>query len=129
MTYYNEYYEMLVDISDDGAAEIVVTQPEELNGFRFKIVNDKLECEFEGIKFDVNNDQKASAVNFLLLPFKEQNPSVYKNDNQFFMKGKCDGGEYIMYITESGLPLKIFDSSKRFEITIKNLKVKKEKEP
>lgn len=129
MTYYNEYYEMTVDISDSGNADITVTHPKELDGLRFVIEDGTLHCEFEGLRLDVNDNHKTAAVNFLYAPFFDSNQRVYKKDSEFFVKGGCDGGEYIMYITESGLPLKLCDSADRFEVIIKNLKVKKEKEP
>ena len=129
MTYYNEYYEMAVDISENGDMVVTVNHPDELKGLRFDILNGEVTAAFNGIKLDGIDTYKTAAVNFLYSPFDVKNPKVYKKDDRFFIKGKCDGGEYTTYITESGLPLKICDNAERFEIIIKNLKLKKEKEP
>ncbi len=129
MTYYNEYYEMSVDIKHNGNAVISLTHPEELQGLVFNVTNSSLTADFSGIKIETDDSYKTAAVNFLYSAFKKEEQKVYKNDNRFFTKGECDGGEYTMYIAETGLPLKICDSADRFEIIIKNLKLNKEKEP
>ncbi len=129
MTYYNEYYEMSVEILKNGNAKISLTHPEELNGLTFNIKNNSLEGEFNGIKIETGDSFKTAAVNFIYAAFKDENQTVYKNDNRFFTKGKCDGGEYTMYLSGAGLPLKICDSADRFEIIIKNTTIHKEKQP
>lgn len=129
MTYFNEYYEMSVDIKNNGDTNISLTHPDELKGLVFNIINGKTTAEFGGIKIESDDSYKTAAVNFLYSAFEKENQKVYENDDRFFIKGECDGGEYTMYISETGLPLKICDSSDRFEIIIKNLTLQKEKEP
>ena len=129
MTYYNEYYEMAVNINGSGDMSISILQPKELEGLVFNITNGKTTAEFSGIKINTNDNYKTAAVNFIYSVLKTEKQEVFKSDNHFFTKGKCDGGEYKMYISEAGLPLKILDSGARFEIIIKNLTINKEKEP
>ncbi len=129
MTYYNEYYEMAVEIYTNGDAKISLTHPEELKGLTFNIKNGGLSAEFDGIKIETDDSYKTAAVNFLYSAFKNEEQKVYKNDDRFFTKGKCDSGEYTMYISGTGLPLKICDSADRFEIIIKNITMQKEKQP
>ena len=129
MAYYNEYYEMSVNIGSSGDMSVSVLQPRELEGLVFNITNGKTTAEYSGIKIDTNDTYKTAAANFIFSVFKAEKQEVFKNNNRFFTKGKCDGGEYKMYISEAGLPLKILDSADRFEILIKNLTINKEKEP
>ncbi len=129
MTYYNEYYEMAVDIKKDGDMTVSMLHPEELQGLNFCIENGKTTAEYDGIKMEADDSYKTAATGFIYSVFKTEEQPVFKNDNRFFTKGACDGGEYKMYISEAGLPLKICDSADRFEIIIKNLKINKEKEP
>ncbi len=129
MTYYNEYYEMMVDINGSGDISVSILQPKELEGLIFNIKDGKATAEFNGIKINTDDDYKTAAVNFIYSVFKMEEQAVFANGNRFFTKGVCDGGEYKMYISEAGLPLKILDSAERFEIIIKNLKINKEKEP
>lgn len=129
MTYFNEYYEMAVDIKANGDTTFSMQHPEELKGLIFNVKDDNLTAEFSGIKIETDNNYKAAAVNFLYSAFKTQEYTVYENDNRFFVKGDCDVGEYKMYISGAGLPIKITDNANRFEIVIKNLKINKEKEP
>ncbi len=129
MTYFNEYYEMVAEVDENGDAKISLTHPEELSGLTFNIKNGDLIAEFNGIKIEADDSYKTAAVNFLYSAFKAEEPKVYKNNNRFFTKGKCDGGEYTMYISGTGLPLKICDSADRFEIVIKNATIQKEKQP
>ena len=128
MTYYNEFYEMEVDISKTGDAVIEVTYPEELKGLKFVSKNGEFTSEYNGIAFESNN-YNAMAAKILYLPFSNKTQGVYEKDNVLYIKGECDGGEYTMQVTEAGLPLKISDSAERFEIIIKNLTIKNEKEP
>ncbi|MBO5089651.1 MAG: hypothetical protein J6C27_01900 [Clostridia bacterium] len=129
MTYYNEYYEMAAEIYNNGDAKISLTHPEELSGLTFNIKNNDVIAEFNGIKIETDDSYKTAAVNFLYSAFKAENQKVNENNDRFFTKGKCDGGEYTMYISGTGLPLKICDSADRFEIIIKNLTIQKEKQP
>ena len=129
MTYFNEYYEIATNIKNSGDATFSILHPEELKGLTFNINNGNLTAEFNGIKIETDENYKATAVNFIYSAFKSQNQKVVENSNRFFTKGACDGGEYKMYISEAGLPLKITDSANRFEIIIKNLTLNKEKEP
>lgn len=129
MSYYNENYEMAVEIFKDGEAVIELTYPEELKGLKFKIKNEELTSEYNGITFEDKNNFKTLAAELLYLPFKNEKQKVYNEDDCFFIKGKCNGGEYIMYVTEAGLPLEISDNLERFKIIIKNLTIIKEKEP
>ena len=129
MTYYNEYYEMAVDIKGNGDMSVSILQPKELEGLIFNIIDGKTTAEFSGIKINTDDNYKTAAINFISSVFKAEEQTVFENDNRFFTKGICDGGEYKMYISEAGLPLQIVDGGNRFEIIIKNLKIKKEKEP
>lgn len=129
MSYYNEYYEMDVDIKENGKMLVSILQPKELEGLVFTIKNGETTAEFSGIKIDTADNYKAAAVNFIYSVFKTEEQTVFENDKRFFTKGNCDGGEYKMYISEAGLPLKISDSADRFEIIVKNVKLNKEKEP
>lgn len=128
MSYYNEFYEMEANISKTGNAVIEVIYPEELKGLKFVIKNGEFISEYNGIAFECNN-YNAMAAEILYLPFSKKEQSVYEKDGAFYIRGECNGGEYTMQVTEAGLPLKINDSADRFEIVIKNLTIKKEKEP
>lgn len=128
MTYYNEYYEIAVSIDKKGALTGAMLHPSELEGLVFTVQNGQTTAEFDGIKITTDS-YKTAAISFLYSAFKTEKTKVYKNENRFFIKGDCEGGEYTMYISEGGLPLKICDSADRFEIIIKNLKINKEKEP
>ncbi len=127
MTYYNEYYEMAIDIAKDGNTKIMLTQPEELADLVFEFKDGKVTTTFKGINCEMDDSYKTAAVGFIISAFKNQEQTVYKNKNQFYTNGKCDGGEYTLYIAETGLPLKICDSNNRFEIIIKNATLHKEK--
>ena len=129
MSYYNEYYEMAVDINNSGDMSVSILQPKELEGLIFNIKDGKTTAEFSGIRINTDNNYKTAAVNFIYSVFKAEEQTVFENDNRFFTKGICDGGEYKMYISEAGLPLQILDSTNRFEVIVKNLKINKEKEP
>lgn len=129
MTYYNEYYEMAVDIKKNGDINVSMLHPEELQGLNFSITDGKTVAEYSGIKLEANDGYKTAAIGFIYSVFKAEEQAVFENDNRFFTKGVCDGGEYKMYISEAGLPLEISDSADRFKIITKNLKINKEKEP
>lgn len=129
MTYFNEYYEIAVDIKANGDATFSLQHPKELKGLTFFINDGNLTAEFTGIKIETDDNYKTTAVNFIYSAFEMQEQTVYENDDRFFTKGKCDGGEYKMYISEAGLPLSITDNIGRFEVIIKNIKINKEKEP
>lgn len=123
MTFYNEYYELAVDISKNGDTSVTVIHPSELDGLEFKIKDKKVTASLEGITLEVNNHNK-TLVDFLYKPFESENQTVYNNDEKFFIRGKCDGGEYTMYITEAGIPLSVCDNADRYEIIIKDFKIK-----
>lgn len=122
MTYYNEYYEIAVDINKNGDITAAMIQPTELKGLVFTVQDGQTTAEFDGIKISADGF-KTAAIDFIYSAFKSDNPKVYKNENRLFIKGDCDGGQFTMYISGSGLPLKIEDSADRFEIIIKNIKI------
>lgn len=127
MTYYNEYYEMMVEIDESGNTTIKITHPDEIKNLVFEFKDGKVTSLFNGIECDVSDSYKTTAVNFIYTAFHNEKQIVYKNKDRIFAKGKCDGGEYTLYLTEAGLPLKICDSLNRFEIIINNLTINKEK--
>ena len=124
MTYYNEYYELSCEIDQSGNMEIGFTQPEELNALNFKIENGEIKSEFKGISYDFSDPHKTAFIDFIYTVFKADSPTVYEKDDEFFIKGSYDGGEYKMFLGASGLPIKITDSSGRFQIIIKNTTIK-----
>ena len=123
MTYYNEYYEIAVDIDKSGNITASMQHPSELKGLIFTVQDGQITAEFDGIKISIDDSYKTAAISFIYSVFKNQRPEVYKNENRLFTKGDCDGGQFTMYISGAGLPLEIKDSANRFEIIIKNLKI------
>lgn len=124
MTYYNEYYELSCEIDENGNMEIGFIQPKELSDLTFKIENGEIKSEFKGISFDFSDPHKTAFIDFIYTVFKADNPAVYEKDDEFFIKGNYDGGEFKMFLGASGLPIKIIDSSGRFQILIKNPTIK-----
>lgn len=122
MTYYNEYYEIAVDINKNGDITAAMIHPTELKGLIFTVQGGQTTAEFDGIKISADGF-KTAAIDFIYSAFKSDSPQVYKNENRLFIKGDCDGGQFTMYLSGSGLPLKIEDSADRFEIIIKNIKI------
>ncbi len=129
ITYYNEYYECDVEINQTDQMKISLTYPEDLNGLVFTQKNNKIITEFKGIKCETVDSYSQTAINYIFKAFENETQKAYKNGEKLYTKGSLGDGEYTMYITEAGLPLKICDSLQRFEITIKNLTLHKEKQP
>ena len=139
VTYYNEFYEISGEINHNGQMTLNFLEPEALKDIVFTITDNNIKAYFKGISYDYNSPQQSDVIScilsqlfcimmlisFIYNAFKEEAPTVYENDNDFFTKGKFDDFEYKLFIGQSGLPLKIIDSSGRFNVVFKNPSIKK----
>lgn len=103
-----------------------ILQPEDLKDITFTVTDGNIKADFKGISYDFNSPHQTDAISFIYNAFKEEAQKVYENDNEIFLKGDFDNFEYKMFIGQSGLPLKIIDSSGRFNVIFKNPGIKKE---
>ncbi len=125
VTYYNEFYEISGEINQNGKMTLNFLEPEALKDIVFTITDNNIKAHFKGISYNYNSPQQSDVISFIYNAFKEEAPTVYENDNDFFTKGKFDDFEYKLFIGQSGLPLKIIDSSGRFNVIFKNPSIKK----
>lgn len=126
LTYYNEFYEISGEINQNGKMTLKILQPEDLKDITFTVTDGNIKADFKGISYDFNSPHQTDAISFIYNAFKEEAQKVYENDNEIFLKGDFDNFEYKMFIGQSGLPLKIIDSSGRFNVIFKNPGIKKE---
>ncbi len=124
MKYYNEYYELSVDIDKNGEMKIKIDEPTELGDLVFTFKDDEMSVSFKGISHEFGDTYKTEALNLIYKAFKEESPDVYEKNDEFFITGEYAGNEYKMFIGESGLPLKITNKGEKFEILIKNPTIK-----
>ncbi len=125
IAYYNEFYEISAEISQNGEMTIKILQPADLKDIVFTVTENDIKSEFNGITYEYTSPHQSDVISFIYNAFKEENPKVFENDNQFFTKGKFENFEYKMFIGQSGLPLEIIDSSGRFNVIFKNPGIKK----
>lgn len=123
--YFNKEYLVLTDIDKNGNTVISVVEPQVISGAKFVVTGEGAYTEYKDIKYPVNIENAEGAPYFL---FGCLTDAMDKKGQQvgenFIISGKWQDREYEMYLSGSGIPLKI--TAKDIEIEILDAKIKTE---
>lgn len=121
--YFNKEYSVLADIEKNGDAVICVVEPQVISGAKFVITGDNAYAEYKDIKYPVNIDNAEGAPYFLFGCLTDaKDKKGQQSGEDIIISGKWQDREYEMYLSGSGIPLKI--SAKDIEIEILDAKIK-----
>lgn len=128
VSYYNESYECEVLIEQNGDTSVSIISPDDIKGLTFKFVGNETSVNYGNLNFTLpQNSPEQSVADFIYKVFEAPNETVIKDGDEFYVEGKTKDYEYKLYLGATGLPLKITESTKRYQAIIKNPTIKKEK--
>ncbi len=99
--------------------------PENQKNTKIAIKNDTLTFNYLGLEKSISSGQipQNSFLNILRLAFNTKE-NVINENNSYYIKLTDDKNEYLLFITQSGLPLKIICSDSENQILFKGVTIK-----
>lgn len=117
--YYGEEYECKAQIESTGKASYLITKPTNLKDFTIVFDNDKVTALYKGLEFSpelsaMPQGSLLKELYGLILYFDNNEYTVYKDKDSFTVRGTADTLDFILTVTEAGLPLSLeFDENFR----------------
>lgn len=114
-------YSLFVTVSQDGSISISDLS----NGATFSFENEQITVSFDGInhKTELSQNLENSVIGYIFSVLKSaslKKDEVYFKDGEYYIFDKADGFDYILYLGQTGLPLKLCDTEHNIRIDITN---------
>lgn len=109
-TFYNENYTFKTVIEKDFSSTFYFNKPKELSGLTVTLKDDNYKAYFNGLDYSgkiSSSPLKGIVQNTYSFLKSAENGTVEKNDKEIYIKNSFGGTEFTLYITDSGLPIKL----------------------
>ena len=129
ISYYNESYSALCDISKDGVLTAKITQPDILKDFILQVSSQGIKAEYLGITYTPTggNMPFSGVIDSFYSVLKEcmnQETVATLSKEEYIVKGDFDQLGYTLYVAPTGLPQKLLLPDERFSVNFYNVTIK-----
>lgn len=128
LTYYNECYESLVSVSQNGDMDIEITAPDTIKGLSFHFDESGVTAKYSGLeyKYDTKALPEGIVCTCLYNIFRDtQKPdaAVIADKDVYCILGNTGKTDYKMYVGATGLPISAEDEKSGFKADFKNVTI------
>lgn len=128
ITYYNECYESLATVGENGDMDIEITSPDTLKGLSFHFDNGGVTTKYLGLeyKYDTKAMPEGIVCTYLYEIFcdtQKPDTAVICDQDVYYISGDTGKNDYIMYVGATGLPISAEDEKIGFKVDFKNVTI------
>lgn len=122
--YYNEAYECVGSINDDGETEVEFLSPKEIKGLKFTFADGSATANFQDIEYTSQKIVFENSVATLIYDvLSSAKGEAKEQDDVFFVEGVTKDFDYRLELGATGLPIKITTRPDAAEVVFKNVKI------
>ncbi len=115
-----------VTINKNGSTEMKPKNADSTIGTDYLFDGNTVTYKYDNLEYSskISAIPKSSYADFIYTVLKEtakQKSKVKSKNNQYYLEGKTDKYDFLIYFGGSGLPLKIIDKNKNLSVILKNV--------
>ena len=125
--YQNKIFEYAVTISDTDEYKIDILKNGKETGFTVTFNNDKMQFSLQDLKYETSLSELPQGlfIDIIYTCFSSlpKNTPTESKDDLFLIENKTQKYDYIIYFTQSGLPLKMEEKNNSITAIFKSMKI------